>query len=93
VVVGGVATAYGLDQTEQARIDDVKQGNPCAKCGSKSILYVPGGLLEGQNSAAIGSFMPARFRIARYVCTDCGYTEEWVDRDEDMAVVRGLIEE
>ena len=68
----------------------MKQGNPCVKCASKSIYYVPGGLREGQDQALVGAFLPVRFRIARYVCTDCGYSEEWVDTDEDMELVRDL---
>jgi len=60
------------------------------KCNSTSIYYVPGGLMENQNYAAVGSFLPQRFRIARYVCTECGYTEEWVDLPDDLETVQDL---
>jgi hypothetical protein len=68
----------------------MKHGNPCVKCGSKSIYYVPGGVGETQNQAVIGSFLPTRIRIARFICTDCGYSEEWVDRDSDLVTIREL---
>ena len=68
----------------------MKTGRPCPKCASDDQLYVPGGFLEGQNDATIGVFLGTRFRIARYVCLQCGFTEEWVDRPEDMDTARSL---
>ena len=73
----------------------VKRGNPCLKCGSKSIAYLPGGLLADQNYAVVAGFLAlgsTRFRIARYVCGTCGYTEEWVDREDDLEKVRRLVD-
>lgn len=72
----------------------MKNGNPCPKCGRRKILYVPGGRLENQNHAAItGLLFGTVFRIARYVCTDCGFSEEWVDLKDDMEKVRTLYAE
>lgn len=69
----------------------MKTGRPCPKCGAKDPVYFPGGKLEGQNNAMRGGFLfNDVIRIARYVCRDCGFTEEWVDRDSDMDVVRRM---
>lgn len=68
----------------------MKNGNACPKCRSKEVVYVPGGLLEGQNCAVLGTFFAAKIRIARYVCISCGYSEEWVDREDDMEAAGSL---
>lgn len=71
----------------------MKNGNPCPKCGRNEVLYVPGGLLEGQDHAILANpLWGTVFRIARYVCVACGYSEEWVDREDDMTKARRLYE-
>ena len=46
----------------------------CPKCGSADLVVVEPGLY---NSFPAGMFAAAR--LERYVCLDCGFSEEWVE--------------
>lgn len=60
----------------------MKNTNTCPKCESKNILHIPGWF--GLYGA--GNYIPAGWtstvEVARYLCTDCGYSEEWIDGKE-----------
>ena len=55
----------------------MKNSKTCPKCGSTRILRVEDGMKEGNVSLRLDWFniIP----VARFVCTDCGYAESWVD--------------
>jgi predicted RNA-binding Zn-ribbon protein involved in translation (DUF1610 family) len=65
----------------------MKNTNQCPKCGSKRVVMVP-----SDYSVAF----PSRIRLGifkctavhRYVCTDCGYVENWILGSENMQKVR-----
>ena len=52
--------------------------NICPKCSGTHILRVE----DGADSTGVSLYLGflARGPVARYVCTDCGYTESWVDK-------------
>ena len=58
----------------------MKQSKICPKCGSTDILRVEGsgGSLETSNILRLGWM--DYVDVPRYVCCECGYAEEWVDR-------------
>ena len=54
----------------------MKRTGRCPKCGGRDLLAVEPGLY---NSFPTGFFSNAK--IQRYVCRNCGYTEEWIAED------------
>ncbi|MBO4838033.1 MAG: hypothetical protein J5493_01520 [Lachnospiraceae bacterium] len=57
----------------------------CPKCGSRKII-----LIEG-STAVNNRFFPLSFStyvpLDRYICSECGYTEEWIPA-RDLPEVR-----
>lgn len=62
----------------------MKQSKICPKCQSTDILRVEGsvGQYGAGNNLRIGMTHLSSIALPRYVCCDCGYAEEWVDRDD-----------
>lgn len=66
----------------------MKNTKRCPKCGSENIACVPDNAHRYlANSIAINDIAwVRRIPVARYVCCDCGYVENWVEtqrqRDE-----------
>ena len=62
----------------------MKNTNTCPKCGGRRILRVE----DGMNSTGISLYLGilSLIPVTRYVCTDCGYAESWVDKQylEDL---------
>ena len=59
----------------------MKKSKQCPKCGSRDILRVEGSVgpnLSG-NNLKMGATIFSAIPLPRYVCTGCGYAEEWVD--------------
>ncbi|HYV90846.1 MAG TPA: hypothetical protein VE978_03650 [Chitinophagales bacterium] len=63
----------------------MKNSQTCPKCSSKDILRIPGyvGPYGSGNNINIG-FFRAPVKISRYVCTSCGFSEEWIDNYQDI---------
>jgi predicted RNA-binding Zn-ribbon protein involved in translation (DUF1610 family) len=66
----------------------MKKSHKCPKCNSESILRIPGTV----GSYGVGNNIRASFfshvRVTRYLCSDCGYSEEWVDSPTDRMVLK-----
>lgn len=67
----------------------MKRGQ-CPKCGSRDILRV-----EGQsraygsgNNIPMGPTIFSAVKVPRYICCDCGYSEEWIDKKDLPRLVR-----
>lgn len=60
----------------------MKNTRICPKCNSNDILLIPG--YEGAYGS--GNNIPASFfksvKVNRYLCCVCGYSEEWIDRED-----------
>ena len=56
------------------------------KCDSRTIVRVPGqtGAVGIGNSISIGSVRSTLIDVSRYVCSECGYIEEWIVDNEDI---------
>ena len=55
----------------------------CIACGSEALFPFPLG--PGEHShLAIGTRVMEMVPIQRYVCTNCGHVEEWVNRKDDL---------
>ena len=62
----------------------MKNTNKCPKCGSSDIIKIPGhaGAYGSGNNIMVGMTIKSAVPVDRYLCTSCGYSEEWVDLDE-----------
>jgi len=65
----------------------------CGKCGSAKLLLVPE--TPGQHSHIVfGERVLQTVAVTTYVCTDCGFIEQWVNsKDELMKLKEELVEE
>ena len=54
----------------------------CPKCEGTDILVINGtvGAYGAGNNIPTSAFKYAK--VNRYLCTRCGYSEEWIDRDD-----------
>lgn len=67
----------------------MKRTRRCPKCGGTDILRVDGytGAYGAGNNIMVGATIFSGVNVNRYICCTCGYTEEWIDR-EDIEKVR-----
>ena len=61
----------------------MKNSNKCPKCGSSDIIKISGhaGAYGSGNNIMVGMTIKSAVPVDRYLCADCGYSEEWVDID------------
>ncbi len=61
----------------------MKNSGTCPKCGGSNIRISEGGAgaYGSGNNIPIGSFVWQAVPVDRYICCDCGYTEEWIRRE------------
>ncbi len=67
----------------------MKNKRICPKCNNSDILVVPG-TSEAYgvgNNIRVGATIFSSVMVDRYVCCACGYSEEWIDR-EDIAKLK-----
>ena len=59
----------------------MKATQTCPKCGGHDILRVPGksGAYGVGNNIQMGMTYFSAVLVHRYVCCNCGYSEEWID--------------
>ncbi len=62
----------------------MKQTKICPKCGGIDLLVVPGnaGAYGTGNNIMTGATIFSAVPVNRYVCLSCGYSEEWIDKDD-----------
>jgi hypothetical protein len=59
----------------------------CGKCGGGDLFSVPS--TPGEHShIVVGERLMRNIGIHRYVCTDCGYIEEWVRDADDLRTLK-----
>ncbi len=66
----------------------MRNGSPCPKCQARDILKIPD---QAIGNIGLGNRIAAGWRtvrITRYLCCNCGFLEDWVDKPEDIARVR-----
>ena len=66
----------------------MKDTNQCPKCGSNHILRIEGytGAYGAGNNVRTGLSIFNSVNVHRYLCCDCGFSEEWIDK-EDIPIV------
>ena len=68
----------------------MKATDCCPKCGSREIVRVPDDAHRYlANSICITKLLTVkRIPVARYVCCDCGYVENWVEHPHERSEIR-----
>lgn len=62
----------------------MKNTKRCPKCGSGDILLIPGrtGAYGSGNNIPVGITVFSAVLVNRYLCGTCGYSEEWIHRED-----------
>ncbi|MPM23287.1 hypothetical protein SDC9_69758 [bioreactor metagenome] len=58
----------------------MKHTNTCSKCHSNEIVRIPSFVGANGNSIKAG--------ITVFLCTSCGYSEEWIDDPTDIKTLK-----
>ncbi len=62
----------------------MKHSNQCIKCDSSYIMKIKGGSTwTGAQNYILASSIKQVF-VTRYLCGNCGYSEEWVDDPKNL---------
>lgn len=60
----------------------MKNAHQCPKCQSGNIYKVPGHRLNTYQQIPLNKWSTKNAVLDRYICGDCGYTEEFVQLNE-----------
>jgi hypothetical protein len=62
------------------------KNNKCPKCSGNRIIKIPGqtGAHGSGNNIPLGMTIFSAVKVTRYLCCQCGYSEEWVDSKGDI---------
>ena len=62
----------------------MKNKRICPKCSSADIVRIDGysGAYGTGNNIMVGKSIFSSVNVNRYICCKCGYTEEWIDRED-----------
>jgi len=62
----------------------MKNTKTCPKCGGNNIVLIKNDgrpdATKGNNLMCGSTTLTNMILVERYICCDCGYTEEWVDK-------------
>jgi len=64
----------------------MKLSNKCPKCDSEDLIRIPGqvGAHGSGNNISVGFTTFSSIKVTRYLCSQCGFTEEWIDSKGDI---------
>lgn len=68
----------------------MKNTKRCSKCDSKSIIRIPGNISSfgSGNNIIWGNIKRDGVDVSRYLCSECGFLEEWID---DLADIKKIV--
>ena len=66
------------------RRENMKHVNECKKCESADILKIEGKQMIGETINQLRTTILESIPVTRFLCSDCGYTEEWVENHLDL---------
>lgn len=69
----------------------MKNTGKCPKCGSVSVVRIPDNpnrYASGNNIYTGTMTLFGKIPVIRYVCCDCGYVENWVEREHELRKIR-----
>jgi len=69
---------------DSMEVYNMKHSKMCPKCRSGNIVRIDGyaGPYGTGNNVMTGNTIFSAVNVNRYVCCACGYTEEWIDKDD-----------
>jgi len=66
----------------------MKNTHHCPKCDSHDVIRVPGPASVGYTQNKVPSGMFSSVNVDRYICLNCSYTEEWIQKSNDLEKLR-----
>jgi ribosomal protein S27AE len=68
----------------------MKNTKICPKCQSSEIVRIDGyaGPYASGNNIMLGATVFSAVNVNRYICCSCGFTEEWIDREDIEKVAK-----
>lgn len=71
----------------------MKRTHTCPKCGGTQLVHVPASqwLFARGGNAYLGLHRGGKVLISKYICTGCGYVENWAGRPQDLAALRARL--
>lgn len=67
----------------------MKNTNTCPKCQSKDVVNISSQSSNRYtNDLPVGIWSWQTVPLARYVCVNCGFTEEWIAAQEHIEKIR-----
>ncbi len=70
----------------------MKRSLKCPKCDSDEVVRKRGSPVLNSWSRIAISITSIDIWVTKYVCTDCGFIEEWVDNPNDLARLKAKID-
>ena len=60
------------------------------KCGSRELIRIPGmiGGYGAGNNIPVGRTIFSSVKVTRFLCSQCGYSEEWIESPSDLEKLR-----
>jgi hypothetical protein len=68
----------------------MRNSKRCPKCQSTDIVRIPGEAraFGAGNNISTGATIFSSVKVTRYLCTSCGFSEEWIDSADDIAKLK-----
>lgn len=65
-------------------MNEMKNSHTCPKCNKNDIIRIEGnvGAYGVGNNIQTGLTNLSAVLVQRYVCCSCGYSEEWIDKED-----------
>ncbi len=62
----------------------------CPKCGGADIIEIPGLAGAYGNNVPIGITFFSSVKVTRYLCSHCGFSEEWIINSGDIEKIKKI---
>jgi predicted nucleic-acid-binding Zn-ribbon protein len=66
----------------------LKTTGTCPKCESRDVIRIVGSIGEGGNNITAGMTIWSCVLVTRFLCSQCGYSEEWIESPADLMKLR-----
>ena len=68
----------------------MKNSNSCSKCQSNDIAVIEGytGAYGAGNNILTGATVFSGVKVTRFLCLNCGFSEEWVESKDDLEKIK-----
>lgn len=68
----------------------MRHSGVCPKCGAQDVVRIPdnGRYANGNNIYTTRATLFGKIPVIRYVCCQCGYVENWVERNSELEAIK-----